>query len=385
MLQRPASTRPISRPASSTTRCAPGSPAASSSTSPRTLRSLPCAGRSSVEQRVGRGDRLEAAAVAAAANGALGADADVAELACEAGDAAMEPAVDHDAGADARRDHHVDDVREAAAGAERELGESAEVRVVVDRDVEVEPRRELARRRSARPSRAGSPSSRRCRRARSAPRAPSRRRPRATRSMPASASTASTSSAAASKRGCGSMVDVELERAARRARSRRGRRRRRGGGGGRSGCRRRRPPTGRAAAGSAAAPVRRRPGGGGCSTTSPRPCSSVTSVATVVRERPVAARQLASARRATAPQRVDHAQPVELPQGLQRSERRHRHALSAVPASLSRECSKSAVSSARISTEPARIRRRSVGPARRAPTPRRTCPARGRGGRAGRT
>ena len=57
--------------------------------------------------------------------------------------AAMQPAVEDQPGADARRDHHVDHVAQAARGAERDLGQRAEVRVVVDRDREVEPPRQL--------------------------------------------------------------------------------------------------------------------------------------------------------------------------------------------------------------------------------------------------
>ena len=111
----------------------------SSSTSPRTVSPAPWVGPQQIEHRVGRRHGLEAAAVPAAANGTVGADADVPELAREAGHAAVELPVEHDPGADARRDHDVDHVRQAAAGAERDLGERAEVRVVVDRDLKVEP------------------------------------------------------------------------------------------------------------------------------------------------------------------------------------------------------------------------------------------------------
>ena len=189
-------------------------------------------GAEQLEQRVGRGDRLEAAAVAAAADGALrrrtktwpSSPAKPVAPRCSRPPRTMP-------GADARRDHHVDHVREAAAGAERDLGERAEVGVVVDRDGQVEPPRELARRRSARSSRAGSPSSRRSRRASIGPESAIADADHVARARcPASASTTSTSSAAASSAAAAAVVDVELERAARRARSTRGRRRRRGGG-----------------------------------------------------------------------------------------------------------------------------------------------------------
>ena len=63
----------------------------------------------------------------------------------------MQPAVEDQPGADARRDHHVDHVAEPARGAERDLRQRAEVRVVVDRDRKVEPPRELRAHVEARP------------------------------------------------------------------------------------------------------------------------------------------------------------------------------------------------------------------------------------------
>ena len=91
-----------------------------------------------VDQRAGGGDGLQAAAVAAAADDPVGVDEHVAELARQAGAAAVQAAVEDQPGADAGGDLQVDEVARVAAGAERGLGERAEVRVVVDhhRDVE---------------------------------------------------------------------------------------------------------------------------------------------------------------------------------------------------------------------------------------------------------
>src|SRR5262249_53066407 len=89
--------------------------------------------------RVGRGHRLETAAIPAAAYGTLGPDTDVTDLPSEARDPAVEPPVDHDPCADPGRDHDVDHVRHSAARAERHLRERPQIRVVVDRDLEVAP------------------------------------------------------------------------------------------------------------------------------------------------------------------------------------------------------------------------------------------------------
>ena len=83
----------------------------------------------------GTGDEgLEAAAVAAAADRALGVDQDVADLAGDAARPAEGAAVDHEPGADARRKaqigHHVG----AATDAEGRLAQRADVRVVVQVD-----------------------------------------------------------------------------------------------------------------------------------------------------------------------------------------------------------------------------------------------------------
>ena len=79
-------------------------------------------------------DRLEAAAIAAAADDAVRVHLDVTDLAGEAGGAVVEAPADDEPGADAGAEADVDDVGEAAAGAEGRLGERAQVRVVVDLD-----------------------------------------------------------------------------------------------------------------------------------------------------------------------------------------------------------------------------------------------------------
>ena len=117
-----------------------------------------------LEQRAGRGGRLEAAAVAAAADGALGVDEDVAELAGHAAGAAVEPPAEDQPRADAGRELEVDEVRRAASRAVGQLGQRAEVRVVVDADRDVEPPPHLLAGGHADPARAGSPRSRQRRR-----------------------------------------------------------------------------------------------------------------------------------------------------------------------------------------------------------------------------
>ena len=113
--------------------------------------------------------------------------------------------------ADARRDHDVDHVGEPAGGAERDLRQRAEVRVVVDRDRQVEPPRQLGARIQARPvgedhrvadaSRSGRPG-RRC---------PCRRRSRRERSMPGLAQHDVHQRDRGVERGGLRVVDVELE------------------------------------------------------------------------------------------------------------------------------------------------------------------------------
>ena len=94
--------------------------------------------------------------------------------------AAVEAAVEDQPGADAGRDLEVDEVGRAAAGAVGQLGERAEVGVVVDADRARRAAGASPRRRRRRPSRAGSPTSRSRRRpGRSGPAGRGRRRSRA--------------------------------------------------------------------------------------------------------------------------------------------------------------------------------------------------------------
>src|SRR4051794_29741779 len=82
---------------------------------------------------------LEAAAVAAAADLAVLAEERVAELARGAARAAVEPSLDDERAADAGAHAHEDEVLRAAAGAPDELGERAEVGVVLHAHDHPEP------------------------------------------------------------------------------------------------------------------------------------------------------------------------------------------------------------------------------------------------------
>jgi hypothetical protein len=84
------------------------------------------------EERAHRRDRLEAPAVAAAADVSLRAHLHVPDLAGDPRHAAVQAAPEDDPGADPGRRLHVDDVGVAAARAVGDLGPGAEVGVVVD-------------------------------------------------------------------------------------------------------------------------------------------------------------------------------------------------------------------------------------------------------------
>ena len=101
---------PIARPASAITRRQPRSPSRARRDDRAAVEAVAVAAPQQLGQRVGAGDGLQAAAVAAAADGAVGVDEHVAELAGQALGAAVEAAVEHQPGADARGDHQVDQV-----------------------------------------------------------------------------------------------------------------------------------------------------------------------------------------------------------------------------------------------------------------------------------
>src|SRR4051812_10754723 len=105
------------------------------------------------DEPLGRCDRLEAAAVAAAAERACRLDRHVPDLAREAGRATLELTSDDEASADAGAQDDVDEVLDPASGAERLLRPGAEVGVVLDLDRERQAPFELRRRTHAGPAR----------------------------------------------------------------------------------------------------------------------------------------------------------------------------------------------------------------------------------------
>ena len=105
------------------------------------------------DERSGGRDRLQAAAAPAAANGSLRAHLDVPQLAGDAGRAVIEAAAEHEPGADAGRHHHVDDVCEPPPCAEGDLRERTQVGVVVELDRNLQPAGELFARLDACPAR----------------------------------------------------------------------------------------------------------------------------------------------------------------------------------------------------------------------------------------
>ena len=100
---------------------------------------------------VGAGERLEAAAVAAAARRPVGIDRLVAELAGRAVVALVDAAVDGDHAADARPEREPDHRRRAACRAQAELGEAERPGVVDQARRQPERRRRPARPRAGRP------------------------------------------------------------------------------------------------------------------------------------------------------------------------------------------------------------------------------------------
>ena len=109
-------------------------------------------GAEEVDDRLGGGDGLEAAAVPTAADGAVDSHLDMAELAGDACRPVVEAASQDEAGADAGGHHHVDHVGEPASRAEGHLREGAEVGVVVHLDLDAQTPRELLARVDAGPA-----------------------------------------------------------------------------------------------------------------------------------------------------------------------------------------------------------------------------------------
>ena len=90
-------------------------------------------------------------AAAAAGHGPVG-DRHVADLGGETAPARQEAPVGHDPAADAGAHRDVDDVGEAAAGAEAPLGERGDVGVVLQPDLEAQPRRQEVAQRHVAPA-----------------------------------------------------------------------------------------------------------------------------------------------------------------------------------------------------------------------------------------
>ena len=124
-------------------------------TSSSTPRERDPAAGAALEQRGdghGAGDRLQAAAVAAAADRAGGVGEHVADLARDAVEAPIRSAPEDEPGADAGGDAHVDQVVDAAGGAEDLLAEGADVGVVLELHGDAEARLHLGRRADAVPA-----------------------------------------------------------------------------------------------------------------------------------------------------------------------------------------------------------------------------------------
>ena len=152
-LHTPAAATPRWCPASAMTRRHPASPASARAMTSRSVR-LPWLGRSMSSSTGAPDVHLQAAAVPAAADGALVVDRRVPDLARGADAAVEHLAAEHEPAADAVRGAHVDDVLLAAGGAEADLRERAEVGVVVDVHRQAEPLAEQLRAPRHRPSRA---------------------------------------------------------------------------------------------------------------------------------------------------------------------------------------------------------------------------------------
>ena len=149
-LQRSASGRPIARPASTSRRRGPLSPARAEARQASASRSDPDArstARAPARRRRSAGSRGRRRA-----ERAVRIDGHVPELARQPRGAPVEAAADQESGADARRDLHVDDVGGAARRAEARLGERAQVRVVLDCDRHAQALAQRRRRMDADPA-----------------------------------------------------------------------------------------------------------------------------------------------------------------------------------------------------------------------------------------
>ncbi len=116
------------------------------------MSSGPCVPFRQLDERARARQRLEAAALAAAADRALLLDDRVADLAGHPCRSVEQPAVHDQPGADAGRDLQVGGVAAAGRRAPVELGQRAEVGVVVHVDRQLEPRRERLRRSDSHPA-----------------------------------------------------------------------------------------------------------------------------------------------------------------------------------------------------------------------------------------
>ena len=158
-----AATVPSARPASWITRRQPASPLRAASSMPSIVMSSPCERRSRstsapVPATVSRQPRLPQRQTMPS-----GWTSTWPSSPARPGAAAVEAAVEDQAGADAGGDLQVDEIAGVAAGAERGLRERAEVRVVVDHHRDARGASAARRRRSCRSSPAGWRSSRPCR------------------------------------------------------------------------------------------------------------------------------------------------------------------------------------------------------------------------------
>ena len=135
-----AAATPTKRAASAMTRWHAASPSRASSHEPVDGQRVAVLAAEQVQEGVGAGVRLQAAAVAAPAERPVLVHEHVADLPRGPPGSAVDLPADDEPGADARAEHDVRHLRDAAAGAEDGLRERADVRVVVDVDGQAEAR-----------------------------------------------------------------------------------------------------------------------------------------------------------------------------------------------------------------------------------------------------